>query len=398
MRRIHFPVMLANVPDARARAFVVLFTCDALTRSILITLVPLQAYHVFGAAQTASVVYFFAAAGGLGASLCVPGLLAWIPRRFTMTIGAACQLASVTLLMVGTPEAMFGGLILQAIATAMLEVVINLYMMDHVPRRALNTFEPRRLLFTGSAFAIGPWLGIYLHREVADGLTHVVAILATLTMIVFFWFLRLSDDPTFQLAKSVPASPLRSIPRFARQPRLVLAWMLALGRNSWWVTFFIYTPIYVAHVGYSAQVSGAIVSLALAALFFVRVWGRIGARIGIRRLLCLAYGLTGAATLATAAAALAGWYALSLVLLWLAGVCATIIDGAGNVPFLRAVRYYERPAMTSVFMTFRHVGSLAVPGILAVVLWFAPLPWVFAFSGSVVIATAFLSLNLPRGL
>ena len=64
MRRIHSPVLLANVEDARARAFVVLFTCDAFARSILISLVPLQAYELLGAAQLVSVVYFLVGVRG----------------------------------------------------------------------------------------------------------------------------------------------------------------------------------------------------------------------------------------------------------------------------------------------------------------------------------------------
>jgi len=50
MRRIHSPILLANVEDTKARAFVFLFTCDAFARAILITLVPLQAYALFDAA------------------------------------------------------------------------------------------------------------------------------------------------------------------------------------------------------------------------------------------------------------------------------------------------------------------------------------------------------------
>ena len=60
MRRIHSPVLLGNIEDARARAFVILFTCDAFARAILISLVPLQAYELLGAAQLVSVLYFAA--------------------------------------------------------------------------------------------------------------------------------------------------------------------------------------------------------------------------------------------------------------------------------------------------------------------------------------------------
>src|SRR5262245_16036200 len=198
MRRIHSPVLLGNVEDAKARTFVFLFTCDAFARSILITLVPLQAYALLGAAQVVSVVYFMVAFIGLAASLTVPIALHWIRRRWVLTIGAGCQILSALLLAFGTTASLLAGLGLQALAMAMLDVVINLYLLDHVPRRRLSNFEPRRLLFAGSAFAIGPWVGVYLSRNVAEDLTYLVAVLATCTMLTFFLPFRLSDNHGLQ--------------------------------------------------------------------------------------------------------------------------------------------------------------------------------------------------------
>jgi hypothetical protein len=87
-----------------------------------------------------------------------------------------------------------------------------------------------------------------------------------------------------------------------------------------------------------------------------------------------------------------------MALICFAAFCATMIDGAGNVPFLRAVRHYERAAMTSVFMTFRHVGSLVVPGVFALVLWVLPLPFVFVTGGLLGLLMALLSRYIPRGM
>ena len=115
-------------------------------------------------------------------------------------------------------------------------------------------------------------------------------------------------------------------------------------------------------------------------------------------LLACAYGLTGLLSLAAAGAAAVGVSVAAMALICLAAFSATAIDGAGNVPFLRAVRHYERAAMTSVFMTFRHVGALAVPGVLALVLWVLPLPYVFAVGGLLTLTMAGLSRYLPRGL
>jgi MFS family permease len=161
---------------------------------------------------------------------------------------------------------------------------------------------------------------------------------------------------------------------------------------------FIYTPIYVTNAGFRPEIGGALVSLGLAPMLLVRVWGRIGQAIGIRNLLAIGYGLTGIASLAAAVAAAAGVPLLCMALMCLAAFSATMIDGAGNVPFLRAVHHYERAAMTSVFMTFRQVGSLLIPGVLAVVLWVLPLWGVFAFGGLMTLGMAALSRYLPQRL
>src|SRR6516165_4408936 len=97
MRRIHSPVLLANVEDTRARAFVVLFTCDALARAILISLVPLEAYDLLGAAQLVSVIYFLVGVLGFAANLAVPLVLHRMKRRWVLTLGAGAQMASALL-------------------------------------------------------------------------------------------------------------------------------------------------------------------------------------------------------------------------------------------------------------------------------------------------------------
>src|SRR5262249_7807908 len=287
MRRIHSPVLLANVEDTRAHAFVVLFTCDAFARAILISLVPLEAYDLLGAAQLVSVIYFLVGVLGFAANLAVPLVLHRMKRRWVFTLGAGAQMASALLFALGPPASLIAGLALQVLAMAVLDIVINLYLLDHIPRRGLNHFEPRRLLFAGVAFALGPWVGVYLNRNVADSLPYIVAMLSTLTLLGFFWTLRLADNPSLQPALAPPPSPLRFVSRFIAQPRLVLSWVLALGRNAWWVMNFIYTPIFVTNAGYPPEAGGALISLGLAPMLLVTVWGRIGRAIGIRNLLSL---------------------------------------------------------------------------------------------------------------
>src|ERR1700741_1662097 len=119
MRRIHSPVLLANVEDGKARAFVVLFTCDAFARSVLISLVPREAYGLLGAAQLVSVVYFLVGILGLAANLTVPTILHRIRRRWVLTIGAGAQMGSALLFALETKPTLMAGLMLQVLAMAM---------------------------------------------------------------------------------------------------------------------------------------------------------------------------------------------------------------------------------------------------------------------------------------
>ncbi|MEM7427214.1 MAG: MFS transporter [Pseudomonadota bacterium] len=396
MRRIYLPVLLDNVDRPRANGFVVLFTLESCCRALLMTVVPLQAYALLKDAQLVSLTYLGVSSAGLFVSLALPMMMFLVARRWMMTIGALAYLSAASLLATGTIPGLIAGLAYQITATAMLEVTINLYLMDHIPRKELNSFEPRRLLYAGLAFAAGPWLGVYMNENILEGLTYLACGMTTIAMLIAFWVLRLSDNPSIQPAKSPPPKPLSYIPRFVAQPRLVLAWTLAVGRNGWWLMFFVYTPIFVTQAGYSAQVGGAIVSLGVLPMIFVKVWGRIGARYGIRKLLIYAYAATGTATIM--AGLTAAWPLVTMGFLWASAFLATFVDGAGNVPFLRAVKPRERAEMTSVYSTFRHGTSLLTPGLFAVVLAFLPLPFVFISGGMASLGMAWLSRYLPRKL
>jgi MFS family permease len=155
-------------------------------------------------------------------------------------------------------------------------------------------------------------------------------------------------------------------------------------------------PIQAKASGFSSEMTGAIVSAGLAPLFLIRVWAKFARTYGIRPLLVVGYATAGAATLAAAVAV--GWPLLSIVLILMAAVFATVIDGAGNVPFLRAVHPYERESMTSVYMTFRHSASLLTPGVFALVLVVAPLPAVFVTSAAIAFGMAGLSRYIPKRL
>ena len=94
--------------------------------------------------------------------------------------------------------------------------------------------------------------------------------------------------------------------------------------------------------------------------------------------------------------AVAGTTWLTITLLIVACFAASAIDGAGNVPFLRAVRPRERPEMTTVFSSYRDAARLTIPGLFALVLNVFALPAVSVTSGLIMLVLAAYARHIPR--
>ena len=146
--------------------------------------------------------------------------------------------------------------------------------------------------------------------------------------------------------------------------------------------------------GLDKVTAGTVMSVSVAMAFAVPLWARVGFKYGLRKLLTIAYAATGIMGFVL-------WLAdvepMAMALLIIAAAAtASMIDGAGNVPFLRAVRGAERAEMAGVYGTFRDVSQLAPPAIAAVVLQFAALPAVFGVVGTLLFGQAYLCKYLPR--
>ena len=111
-------------------------------------------------------------------------------------------------------------------------------------------------------------------------------------------------------------------------------------------------------------------------------------------MLLVGYAVGGVDPVAGAAVAGAPWLAAALLVG--AALGASIVDGAGNVPFLRAVRPLERAEMTTVFMTYRNAAQFGPPGIFAALLRVFELPAVFIAGGAAMLVMARLARHIPR--
>lgn len=396
MRHIHQPIWIGAVARIGSPAFAILFTLDALVRATVVTVVPLLALDILGDAQRVSVLYFAVSATGLLGSLGIPWLTRQMRRRWVLSLGALCLIVSAPLLSSHTLIGLVAGLTAQYLGGTGMSICLNLYIMDHVPRQTLTRFEPFRLLFSGAAWTVAPSLGVFLRIQVANWAPYAASASFALALLGYFWFLRVTENPVVAGMTAPPPSPVYFIRRYFAQPRLALAWLLATGRAGWWGMFFIYGPIYAVTSGLGEVAGGLIVSAGSASLFAVTFWGWLGRRHGMRKLLIGGYIATGLLTCTVGFLAGVPW--LGAVALVVAAVGAGSIDGAGNVPFLRAVRPRERPEMTTVYSSYRDTSRLVTPGVYSLLLQVFALPAVFTASGLTMLALGYYARYIPRRL
>ena len=377
-------------------AFVILFALETFTRAILVTVVPLYALALLGDAQKVSLFYFLVSGTGLLGTLAVPWLVRRLRRRWTLTLGVLFVVGAAPLFASPGLTGLVLGLCLHLTGAAMVSICLNLFVLDHIPRKALTRFEPLRMFFTGAVWMVAPLLGVYLGKLVVPWAPFAASAGFALAMLGYFWFLRMTENPVLASAAAPPPNPLLFIRRYFSQPRLTLAWLLSVGRASWWGMFFIYAPIYAVTSGLGEEAGAIIISVGSASMFVVTFWGWVGRRYGIRRLMMGGFLVTGLLTLAVGAAAGTPWLGAALIVIACFGACS--IDGAGNVPFLRAVRPRERPEMTTVYSSYRDVSRLSMPGIFALLLQVYALPAVFVTSGAMMIGMTWFARHIPRRL
>ena len=396
VRPIQAAPWIAALAERKAAVFAGLFFLSAVAQTILLTVVPLEALRLLGNVRAVSLAYFFVGIAGLLGRLGIPWLARLIRRRFVFTLGTILIGLAAWLLASETTAGFLIGLTLNIFALACVEVTLNLYVLDHIRRHELSRFEPARIFVAAAPWTLGPWLGVYLQQSIAHLLPYAIASAAGLLLLGLFWLLRLKENTVLQAMNRPPPNPLRYLRRFSVQPRLRLAWTLAAGRASWWNMFFVYAPIFAVTAGLGAETGGIIVSIGAAWMWSVPLWGWLGRRYGLRPLLIAGYAATGVLSLGTAIATAVP--ALGAAMLVLAALAAEVLDGAGNLLFLRAVHPYERAEMTTVFVSYRDLAQLAPPAVFSALLSLFALPSVFAAGGVMMLALARLARHIPRRL
>jgi predicted MFS family arabinose efflux permease len=393
---IRFPMWLRVVDRPGAREFAVLSAVEAFSRAVIAGVIPLQAYALLVEARTISLVYAGVGMVAFATSFMVPLVLLRLRRKWVFTAGTLCMVAAPLLMLMDEALPFVTALQVRALAVVCVNIALNLYILDYIRRKDFVASEPKRLAFLGISWFIGPALGIFLHTRY--GLLPVCLLSAgfALAALGYFWYLRIVENPTVAPARRAPPMPWRNIRRYLAQPRLRLAWIIPFGRSTFWTTFFVYPPLYIVQQGGSETIVAVMLSAGQGLLFFAPLVGRLGARHGIRRVIIAA--ATGTGLISLAAGLLQPGPIEVAAIFVIAALGATALDALGNIPFLRAVRHYERSEMTSVFRTYIEASQLLPAAAYAAVLTVAPLPAVFVVLGGVLLVSAWYARYLPRAL
>lgn len=375
-----FPLWLSASKRPGIGVFAVLFFIEAMARASILSVVPLQAYDLFKDKQTLSFLYTGVAVFGLLMSLLLPILIRAITRKWVYTLGAATLIACFLLLYSYTIAGQVAGMMARTFGTACLNIAISLYIMDFIRKEDFVRNDAVRLSLSTISWTFGPYIGIWLYEHYGPGATYLWASSWAALLIVVFWIYRMSDHAAIAPARTLPSGPLKNVPRFLRQPRLRLAWLIAFTRSSFWTTVFIYGPILLVSSGLAVIAGGLLAAALNLTLVTAYPWGRLGERWGVRPIIALCFLLMGVSLLASGAAG-ETWPIVAAVLLVVGSIFASGLDALAAVPFYRAVKPRERPQMTSVYRTFLDIGELLPTLIYGVLLGFFGLGSVFVALG-----------------
>ncbi|RUS60270.1 MFS transporter [Pseudorhodobacter sp. E13] len=378
MANKYIPVLLRHSPAPKVQDFALLAGLDASVRGMLISVMPLTVYDALGDAESVSRVYFIAGLVSLMIGLMVPWATRFVPRRWMYTLGALLYMLGAALAVQGGPVAVPLALMANAAATATTFVCFNAYVLDYIERSNLGRSQSLNMVYAAAPWAIGPLLGVWL-RELWAPLPFLAAGCFGVTLLITFWILRLGNGKQISRARRPATNPVAFLGRFFAQPRLIAGWLFAVVRSCGWWVYVVYLPIFCIEAGLSDKVGGVALSLSNALLFVTPLMLRVVNKLTVRRGVRAAFALCALAFIGSALASPLPWVAVALMMA--GSVMLVVLDVAGGLPFLMAVKPSERTEMAAIYSSFRDVSGILTPGAAWLVLLVAPLPGVFAVAG-----------------
>ena len=369
---------------------------EGFSRGILVGVVPLIALEALGSKEAVAHTYLMGAIFTLLITLNFNSLERILKRRRVVVASGIFIILAALCLFYGEGMVFALGIGLRSAAASLFSVCLSLYIMDYIGKRDLAWSESRRMLYNGLAWLIAPTLGIWLWNTPYKWLAVVFSGFAAVGMMAYFWYLRFGDNQIVRAAKSVPANPVKIIPRYFQQRKLRISYLITITRSIFWVTAFVYGPIYIVESGLPKWVAGIFLSCVSGLLFLSPLIRRVSEGVGTRRVLVIASILCGVTTIAIGL--LGEPKPIGLLLWMLAAIGAVALDVLGNIPFMRLVKPRERTEMTMVFSTWREASELVTPLLVSATLLVAPFEVFYLIVGVLLLLAAFYANQLPRRL
>ena len=390
------PAALLVVSGRAGESFARLNALEGIARSLLMGVIPLLALEVLGSKEMVTRAYLLASILTLTITLNFAALERLLQRRWVVTLGVACTMIAMTILLLGDGPIMALGIGLQQAAASLFSVCLSLYIMDYIGKRELIYTETRRMLYAGIVWMVGPTLGLWLWENAASWAPFALTVFASVGMLSYFWYLRLGHGKGIQKARSRPANVFKIIPRYFKQRPLRIAYWITMSRSIFWVTLFIYGPIYVIEARLPTWVAGGLLSLASGLLLISPLIRRFAGRVGTRLTIIYALVLIGSSMLMLY---FIGEPKLIGLVFWvIAALGGVTLDVLGNIPFMRMVKPRERIEMTMIFSTWREGSQLLTPLMASLVLLFAPFEIFYVLLALFLFGAAIKASYLPRRL
>ena len=174
------------LPPGTYLKFAGLFFVQTMSRGILLSVLPLQAFAILGNAQRTSTLFFLVSVGGILASLIMPWAIQRMGNYRAFLVGCAAMLFSAVLLVSERVVWFSMGLFFHTFSIAAIEVSLTLYVLALIPRREMTQFEPLRIVSLVLALTIGPFLGVYFQEKILHSLPYIIcAVFAVLSIPLF---------------------------------------------------------------------------------------------------------------------------------------------------------------------------------------------------------------------
>lgn len=390
------PIGLNSLVSEAGNSLARLNALDGFSRSLLVGVVPLLALQALGSKEAVTNAYLLGSIMTLTITLNFATLEKWLKRRWVLTLGGSFLILATVVLYFGSGFEFAVGIGLRSAAASLFSVCLSLYIMDYIGKKDLTRVESRRMVFNGVSWLIGPSLGIWLWNHLSPGAPFLMAAMAAMMMLAYFWQLRLGPNIIVKQAKNPSKSPFKAIPRYFKQPALRIAYFVTISRSIFWVTLFIYGPIYAVEADLPPWVAGGLLSFSSGLLFLSPIIRKLSDRFGTRIIIIIGQVITGCSVLTLFA--LGEPKQIGLVFWVLGALGGVMLDVLGNIPFMRMVKPRERTEMTMIFSTWREGSELLTPLIAAIILLFFPFHVFYLFLGLLLLTAAMVSSYLPKRL